>query len=259
MTLRIFVFAGLLVAASAPAHADLPDEIQVYDDDLNPRGVFGVELHLNHTIEGQSRPSYPGEVVTGGATRITPEFSYGLGGGFEAGLYVNGLVDRFGTPRLAGAKARLKWIGRAAPVDEAGRGGLFYGVNVEVGRIGRQYEIGRWGVELRPIVGWRNADWTLIANPILDWTLAGPAGSATPVFSPGAKVSRRVGDGVAVGIEAYRDFGAITGFEPARRQATQVFAVVDVTRGRLPFNLGIGRGFGGADRWTVKAILELPF
>src|SRR4051812_44966973 len=63
------------------------DEIQVYTDDINERGKFGVELHVNTTIDGRRVPDYPGEIVPHHGIRFTPEFSYGLSRDFEAGLY----------------------------------------------------------------------------------------------------------------------------------------------------------------------------
>ncbi len=249
---RLLILAAF--AAAAPVHAALPDEIQVYDDSFNARGVFGLELHVNHSIDGNVTPGYAGEITTGGATRLTPEFSYGLGHGLEAGLYINGLVDHQGKAWLAGAKLRLKYIIHPAP-----DGGVFYGVNVELGRIGGRFEIGKTGVELRPILGWRSGDWLMIFNPNLEFTLAGPARSSTPDFSPGVKIGRTVARGVMIGAEAYRDFGSLAGFDPVHQQATQVFAVVDFDRKPFVFDFGVGRGFTGADKWVVKAIFDVPF
>ncbi len=246
--------ACVLAALAGPARADLPDEIQVYDDSFNPRGVFGVELHVNHTIDGNTTPSYPGEVTTGGATRLTPEFSYGLGNGFEAGLYLNSLIEKSGTPRFAGAKLRMKYIIHPAP-----DGGVFYGVNVELGFIGRDFDIGKTALELKPIAGWRHGGWLAIINPNIEFTLAGPQKSATPALSPAVKLGRGVVRGIMLGVEAYRDLGTFNGFAPVGRQDTQLFGVIDFDRKPFVFNFGIGRGFTGADPVTVKAIFELPF
>ena len=243
-----------LLGLATPALAVLPDEIQVYDDSFNPRGVFGVELHVNHTIEGPTVPTYPGEVTTGGAIRITPEFSYGLGNGFEAGLYINTLIDKQGTPFLAGAKIRMTYIIHPAP-----DGGLFYGINFELGRIGPRFEPGRTGLEVRPIIGWRSTDWVFIFNPNLEFALGGNEGSTTPDFAPGLKIGRNVARGIMLGTEIYRDFGSFAGFAPIHQEATQVFAVLDFDRKPFEFNFGVGRGFTGADPWTVKTIITLPF
>ena len=64
------------------------DEVQVYADDINAPGKFGLELHLNSTLKGRSAPDYPGEITPNRGIRLTPEFSYGISHDFEAGCYV---------------------------------------------------------------------------------------------------------------------------------------------------------------------------
>ena len=46
----------LALGAGGDAHAALIDEIQVYTDDINAPGQFGLELHLNTTPKGRSTP-----------------------------------------------------------------------------------------------------------------------------------------------------------------------------------------------------------
>lgn len=238
--------------AVAPALADLPDEIQVYDDSLNERSEFGLEIHTNHSFGGPTEPSYAGEIPTGDATRLTGEFSYGLGHGFEAGLYLDFVRPDAESLQFAGPKLRLKWIGRAAP-----DGGVFYGINVELGRLKRSVDVGRPGGEIRPILGIRSENWVGILNPILEFSLGEDAETRTPAFAPGVKLGRKVTEGVSVGAEFYRDVGPLNHFHAGSDQSTELFMVIDVERGPLPFNFGIGRGWNGADSWIVKAIFEV--
>jgi hypothetical protein len=86
------------------------DEIQVYTDDIDKPGQFGLELHLNTTPSGRSTPDYPGEVTPRHGIRVTPEFSYGLPHNLELGLYLPFVRDANGTTYLAGTKVRLKWL-----------------------------------------------------------------------------------------------------------------------------------------------------
>lgn len=37
-----------------------PDEIQVYTDDMNEPGDFGVELHVNYVLDGAKQSGYAG-------------------------------------------------------------------------------------------------------------------------------------------------------------------------------------------------------
>jgi hypothetical protein len=103
------LFAVVLLGGSFAAHAALQDEIQVYDDEINAKGEYSLELHLNTTPNGLKTGNYNGEVLTNGNTRITPVFAYGLGNGFELGLYLNTVVNN-GRWDCAGYKARLKWL-----------------------------------------------------------------------------------------------------------------------------------------------------
>jgi hypothetical protein len=238
---------------ATPARADLPDEIQVYDDSLNRPGQFGLEVHANHSFGGDTHATFPGEITSGDATRLTAEFSYGLGHGFEAGMYLDTVAPKGESLEFAGPKLRLKWVGRQAP-----DGGVFYGLNFELGHLKSAADPGRPSGELRPIVGVRSADWLAIVNPILDFSLGKNAQTRTPVFNPGLKLGRRVAEGVMLGTEVYREVGPLDHLLPANRQPTEVFLVLDLVRGWLPLNFGIGRGSGGADPWIVKAIFEVP-
>ncbi len=149
---------------------------------------------------------------------------------------------------------RLKWIGRQAPA-----GGAFYGVNVELGRLKRAVDAGRPSGELRPIWGVRNESWVASVNPILSFNLGQSAATRTPMFSPALKLARRIADGTDIGAELYRDLGPINRFRAGREQSTELYAVIDLERGSLPLNFGIGRGWNGADPWIVKVIFEVPF
>jgi hypothetical protein len=64
---------------------------------------------------------------------------------------------------------------------------------------------------------------------------------------------------IALGIEYYDDLGPVNHFSPPRQQQQQLFVALDSYGGVLPFNVGLGRGLTGAsDKWTIKAILEVP-
>ena len=56
------LLCGLILIPSI-AGAALSDEIQVYTDDINAPGEFGLELHINTTPKGRRVPDYRGEVV----------------------------------------------------------------------------------------------------------------------------------------------------------------------------------------------------
>jgi hypothetical protein len=99
----ICILFSLLAVLAAPARAVLPDEIQVYTDDINAPGEFGVELHVNTTPKGRRTPEFANEVAPHHGLRVTPELSWGLTRTLAAGLY-------FPTTRDA------EWLFAANPV-----------------------------------------------------------------------------------------------------------------------------------------------
>ncbi len=253
LPVRAIVLACALLAG--PAHADLQDEVQVYDDGINDRGEFGLELHVNATPSGRGTSDYPGEVPPGHAWRYTPEFSYGLSHDVELGLYVPTLRDQQGRFDVAGLKLRLKWL-PLQPVD--GRG-AFAGVNFELSRLAQRYSESRTSLETRFIAGWRSPDWLLAVNPILGFGLSDGFAGRRPDADVGVKLARRLAPGYSGGLELYSGLGPIGRTLPWQQQDQRLFLALDVDRKPWVVNLGVGRGLtDAADRWTLKAIFEVP-
>jgi len=246
----------LLAMGPGIAAAALSDEIQVYTDDINAPGERGLELHVNATPKGRSLPDYPGEVVPNHGLRVTPEFSYGLTTTWEAGLYLPANFDSRGRGELAGAKLRLKWL----PVKGGDEGGWFFGANTELSRLQEKFSASRDGLELRIMAGHRSAEWLLAVNPVFGWDLSSGFRKGTPDLSLGIKATRSLSEYVAIGAEYYSDLGTASRILPAREQANTLYAVIDVDLKGWGFNFGVGRALtDAADRYTVKAILEIPF
>ena len=167
---RARLFAGILFFWAGTAGAALPDEIQVYTDDLERAGERGIELHVNTTPSGRSRPDYPGEVPTHHGVRVTPEISWGLGHDMDWGLYLPFVRAADGSTVFAGPRFRLKWM----PLLPGEGGGWFAGLNGELAFVQQRFDQPRRGGELRPILGYRSAAWLVAVNPNLEFDLAGP-------------------------------------------------------------------------------------
>lgn len=256
IAMRIIAICILFSMASAPARAALPDEIQVYTDDINAPGEFGVELHVNATPRGRRVPEFPDEVTPHHGLRVTPEFSWGLTRTLEAGVYLPFTRDAEGRVLFGGPKARLKWL----PLKPGDGGGWFAGLNGEYSWLTRNFEPATRRLELRPIIGWKKSDWLFAANPVLDWPQNGPEHGGRPEFNPSAKVARTVAPGVALGFEYYTELGRLG--RPAQRaeRPQTLFFAIETERTPIPLHFGIGRGLNdAADKWTVKAILEFTF
>ena len=254
---RAALVATLALLPFAASHAALYDEIQVYTDDINELGQFGLELHVNTTPRGRSQPDYAGEAVPNRGWRVTPEFSYGLTRDFEAGLYLPVSRESRGSTRLAGAKLRLKWV----PVHAQDHGGWFFGMNGELSRLQRRYSESRSSFELRTMIGWRDARWLVAVNPVLGWDLSSGYRGKSPETGLSTKVARTVGaSGFALGLEHYAGLGTFANTLASGQQSSTLYAVVDYSGHGWDFNFGIGRGLtSSSDALSVKAIIGFPF
>jgi hypothetical protein len=256
---RLLATATLLLSATlaVPAHAELSDEIQVYTDDINAPGEFGLEMHVNTTPKGRRTPEYPGEVVPHHGLRVTPEFSYGINRDWEAGLYLPFSRDASGNTQAAGFKLRLKYL----PVrpEEGGRG-WFLGANGELSRLKQQFSQSPNSFELRLMGGWRDPDWLLAVNPVFGWNLSSGYRSSTPDVSLGVKVARTVASDVALGFEYYADAGTLRHLQLSSQQAQTLYLALDTKLRNVDLNFGIGWGLTqAADALTVKAIFGFAF
>jgi hypothetical protein len=237
------------------ARAELQDEVQVYDEAINERGERGLEVHVNTTPSGRRTSDYPGEVPPWHAWRVTPEFSYGLTHTVELGLYVPMLRDATGRFDIAGLKLRLKWL----PLMAEGGQGAFAGVNLELSRLGQRYSESRTSMESRFILGYRAGEWLMAINPILGFNLSDGMASDRPALDVATKVTRNVASGLAAGVEYHAAPGSWGRTQGWQQQDQRVYLTLDVDRKPFVFNVGVGRGLTDAsDRWTVKAIVEVP-
>ena len=237
----------------APAHVvAAPEEIQVYTDDVNEPGEFGLEMHINYVVDGFRAPAYAGQLPTHHVLQVTPEFSYGFAKNWDAGLYLLSTVGPDGNFNGNGAKLRVKYI---APVS----GAFFWGLNMELGRTSKRVTESATNVELRPIVGWRSPNWLIAFNPIVDVALSGNTGRE-PGFAPAFKIARTVREGLQLGIETYSDTGPFHHSPHFNQQDHALYAVVDLQKGAFDLNFGIGRGVTSAsEKWVAKMIIGIPF
>lgn len=238
------------------AHPSLQDEIQVYTDDINTPGEWGLEIHINSTPKGISQPSYSGEIVNQHGLRLTPEISYGLTKTLEAGLYIPLVRGSDGKLYAAGGKVRLKWL----PIQAAESGGFFGGVNVELSQVKPQFSQSAQSFEMRNILGWKNSQWLVAVNPIFGWDVSPGYTHHSPEFTLATKVARSVTESVALGFEYYNGRGRINDTLASSLQDKTVFLVMDYEGKPFNFNFGVGKGITSAsDTWTIKGIVEVPF
>jgi hypothetical protein len=248
--LGLWAFGVMLTAQAA-----LQDEIQVYTDDINEVGEWGLEMHVNTTPKGISQPSYAFEAVNARGTRITPEISLGLSPHWEMGLYLPLVHNSNGVSELAGIKWRLKWM--AIKPEEAQ--GWFAGLNAELSQLKYPYSDSSRQFELRTIAGFKNEQWLLATNPVFGWPISAGYAQQSPEFNLGVKVARSVNSTSRLGFEYYSGMGQVNSILPTNLQNNTLFLAWDYEGEPFGFNFAVGRGLNAAtDAWTLKTILELP-
>jgi hypothetical protein len=241
---------GSLVLLSGGA-ARATDEIQVYNAGIADVGQFTIQQHLNYVPIGQKDPPFPGGIPSNHSLNGTPEFAYGMTDWWELGLYLPFSVqDR---QFLSDAfKLRTLFVSPHA-ADRS----FFYGVNFEFSYEMPRFSQTRFGLEIRPIIGVRNAQYEFIVNPIVD---VGFGRYGEVDFTPAARVARKFGDDLFAGFEYYADLGEIGNFRKVSDQSHTLFAVTDFKIGDFGVNFGVGYGLTPAsDRLVVKTIIGYAF
>jgi hypothetical protein len=227
------------------------DEIQVYNAGIAAPGQFTIQQHLNYIGLGLKAPPFPGGLVSNHSLNGTPEFAYGVTDWWEVGLYLPfAIQDR----QFLSDSFKLRTLFVSPNAAERT---FFYGVNFEFSNTTPKFSQSRFGMEIRPIVGIRNADYEFIVNPIVDIGF-GKYGQAD--FTPAARVARKLGPDLFVGLEYYSDFGGIGHFGKLADQQHTLFAVTDFKLGVFGVNFGVGYGLTPAsDRFVVKTIVGYAF
>jgi hypothetical protein len=248
----------LLALAAVPAGgawAVDPFEIQVYEGDINRPWQPGLELHSNFVASGRGASEFPGEAVPNHTWHNTLEPSLGVLEWWELGAYLQlATAPSRSEAHFGGWKLRTKFV-----VPQRLTGAFTFGLNVEVGRGVAVLGSKQVDSELRPILAYARGRWFVAVNPILGWTLSGPA-SAAPELEPCAKLRLDTGRHVGLGVEYYAGLGRVDDLQPLARQEHFVYLVGDLLDGPIELNLGVGHGLTEAsDAWTIKVIVGRTF
>src|SRR5580700_2475484 len=153
---RLYLLAGAACLAVLAAPAKATDEIQVYNAAIAAVGQFTIQQHLNYTASGLKDPPFPGGLVSNHALNGTPEFAYGVTDWWELGLYLPFAVQdqQF---LSNGFKVRTLFVS-----PHADQRNFFYGINFEFSVTTPKFAQTRSALEVRPIIGVRNADYEVI-------------------------------------------------------------------------------------------------
>lgn len=255
--MRVFRFGSFALAKSiclaaiaihfGMSSAYATDEIQVYNGEIAPKGVFTIQQHLNYVWSGSTTPDFPGGFASNRTLNGTPEFAYGVTDWYEAGFYVPFAFTADGTFLPGGFKVRQLF---ASPHAEDRR--LFYGVNFELSYQAPQFSQSAIGLEIRPILGVRDLGWEFIVNPIVDLSFA-PTGASA--FAPAVRLAHNVSGDTWLGAEYYSSYSPIGAIPPSNQQQHTVFGVVDFKAFGLDIDFGLGFGLTDASDHIVSKII----
>jgi len=241
--------AMLSLSLALPARAT--DEIQVYNAGIAAPGQFTIQQHLNYVGLGSKDAPFPGGLVSNHSLNGTPEFAYGVTDWWELGLYLPFSVQ---DGRFYSDSFKLRTLFVTPHADQQN---VFYGVNFELSNETPPFAQTRWALEIRPIIGIRNAEYEFIVNPIVDIGF-GRYGEAD--FAPAVRLARKFGQDLYFGLEYYSDFGKIGDFSKLADQQHTLFAVTDFKAGIFDIDFGVGFGLTpGSDRFVVKSIIGYAF
>jgi hypothetical protein len=248
---RLWLLAGAAVSVVLGQPANATDEIQVYNAGIAAPGQFTIQQHLNYVPLGVKDPPFPGGLVSHNSINGTPEFAYGVTDWWEVGLYLPFAIQ---DQRFMSDSFKLRTLFVSPNAEQRN---FFYGVNFEFSNTTPKFSQSRFGLEIRPIIGVRNADYEFIVNPIVGIAF-GKYGEEH--FTPAARLARKLGPDLFVGLEYYADFGQIGSFGKLDDQQHTLFAVTDFKLGVFDVNFGVGYGLTPAsDRWVVKTIVGYAF
>ena len=248
-----FIVVGV-VGFTRPAFAidQVHDEIQVYNADITGVGQWTYEQHANYAAVGQTQPEFPGGFTSNRSLQGTPEFAYGITNWWEGGFYLPFAVASNGELLSDGAKIRSLFV-----VPDAAKRNFFYGVNFELGCELPPFAPSPWALEIRPIIGVRNAQWEFIVNPIVDVSF-GSAGEAD--FAPAMRLARNLGEDRFVGLEYYSDFSKSAISCRCKNKASNCLLLPTSSSTRWMLNSALADGLTpGSDRLVFKAIIGYAF
>jgi hypothetical protein len=247
MSFCLFAMPVLMVAQT--------DEIQVYDGEIAPPGIFNLMIHNNFTPKGRTGPDYPGAIIADHSYQVTAEWAYGVTPWFEQGLYmpVTSPYSENDGSTINGFKIRELFT-RPNAHDRT----FFYAANFEFSVNHHYWESRTITSEIRPIVGLHLKPWAIIYNPILDTDYTGGLGNLR--YNPSGRVAYNFNDRWALAAEEYDSFGPLHGFLPLSKQFHEVWTTTDYAGTKvfgLSFETGVGYGLTAAsDKWTLKLMLS---
>lgn len=241
------VLLCLILARSAWAL----DQTQVFGPEIADPGQFVFVQHLSYARGSPETFSFPGRASTGAALVAIPELAFGLTDWWEVGVSLPLAAEN---RQLLSDGVRLR---SGFLVPDAENRSVFYGVNFTLGYSPPKLSETKFGLSVRPILGFQNSAYEFVINPIFEIGI-GKHGE-TDVGSA-VRLVRKLAPDFDIGIEHFSDFGKLGDFAKLQDQQHTLFAVTDFRVGDFDVNFGVGHGLTpGSERFVVKAVVGYAF
>jgi hypothetical protein len=235
--LRLFLAATILALIAVAARAQDPFEIQVYEYETVPKGMWNLETHINYV--GKGTKSFEGPVApTNNQFHLTYELTRGITDYFETAAYLV-LAHRPGAgyeyvawrirPRV---RLPQSW---GLPVDVS--------ISGEVGFPRKEYEENSTTLEIRPIIEKKLGRFQMDFNPVIGRALRGPGTNEGWDFEPGVRLGYELNRRLDLSLEYYGSVGPLGDLLPTDQQVHQLFPGGDLKFGEnVVVNFGVGFG-----------------
>ena len=242
-TLPSLALSFLLGVIALPAFADSDIDV-VYGDDIARRGEWNTELAARWSQTSRTS-DFAGRTLW----QAVGEVAYGLSDNFSVGVKLP-VTHVDGSWHGHGAYAEVKYLAPRATE------GFYWGAEIEAGSIKPIGEERAFVLEAFPILGYRIGRFHLTANPGLEYSSEGEDQGWG--FAPKAKVSYRLSDAHAVGLEYHVDAGKLGDFAPRKKRSETAYLTWDAKIAGQQMSLALGHGTTHAsDRWAVRIGVEL--
>jgi hypothetical protein len=241
--LPVFAMTFLLGVIALPALADSDIDV-VYGDDIARRGAFATELAARWSQTSRNS-DFTGRMLW----QAVGELAYGISDNVSVGVKLP--VSRLdGSWHANGAYAEVKYL---APHRAEG---FYWGAEIEAGSIKPVDEERAFVLEAFPILGYRIGRFHLTGNPGVEYSAEGEDKGWG--FAPKAKVSYRLNDAHALGLEYHVDAGEFGDFRPRSKRSETAYLTWDAKIAGQQLSVALGHGLTHAsDRWAVRIGIEL--
>jgi hypothetical protein len=252
----ISILLLVLVASGSEARAQDPFEIQVYEYETVPKGMWNLETHINYIGKGTRK--FEGPVApTNDQFHLTFELTRGVTETFEMAGYLV-LAHRPGGDTLDYVAWRLR---PRVSVPRSWHWPVDVSMSVEFGFPRKVYEENSVTLELRPIIEKKLGRFQIDVNPVVGRALRGPGTNEGWDFEPGVRFAYEMNKKLDLSLEYYGSTGAIGDFLPSNEQVHQLFPGGDLKLSeKVVWNFGIGVGMTDAgNRLVYKTRVGILF